>query len=126
MKKTSGTAKVTRHGGTGFGKPTIVASWRDLGREGPGRNKADSPWTRNGIYIQSGMKLSETTKESGPGLSISRRKRKENPMLKTRHKFLRNGLGLCLLCNLLPEGHVRLQGSLKARKKGVSSVVLSS
>lgn len=97
---------------TGFKQPTIVASWRDLGREGPGRHKADTPWTRNSIYIQSSQKVSEATKESGPGLPIARRKKKENPNLKKKHKFLRDGWGLCQLCVMLPEGHDRLMRAI--------------
>lgn len=116
---------VTKHGGTGLGKPLIVASWRDLGREGPGRHKADSPWTRQGIYIQSSQKVSEATKESGPGLSLERRKRKENPNQKRRHRFLPDGYKLCMLCVRTREGHDKLLSELGSRRKADVHVTLT-
>lgn len=92
------------------GFPTVVTSWRDLGREGHGREFAGgSPYVRNGIFIQ-GHKTT-ASKESGPGLPLERRARVENANLKSRHKFV-DVAGLCLTCNMLKEGHDRLMDKL--------------
>lgn len=93
----------------GHGPSKPVVSWRDLGREGPGRH-VDSPWTKNGIFIQGG--ITTATKESGPGLPLERRFRRENPGLKKKHKFVEAN-SLCLKCNMLRAGHDRLMGRLK-------------
>lgn len=92
--------------GHGPGRP--VVSWRDLGREGPGRH-VDSPWTKNGIFVQ-GMRT-HATRESGPGLPLERRFRKENPGLKRRHRFVEVN-SLCLTCHMLRIGHDRLMEKL--------------
>lgn len=100
------------------GFPTVVQSWRDLGREGHGGAYAGaSPWARQGIFIMSSQQQGKATKESGPGLSISRRTRVENPNLKKKHRFMKNGVGICTKCWLLPEGHDRLMKTLDNTRK---------
>lgn len=87
-----------------------VKSWRDLGREGHGREYANgSPFVRNGIFIQ-GHKTT-ATKEAGPGLPLDRRDRVENPMHKMRHEFIPAPV-VCLHCHCLEEGHDRLMAKL--------------
>lgn len=110
-KRTSGHRLKTTVKGYG-GHP--VVNWRDLGREGHGREFANgSPFVRNGIFVQ-GMPIgaSGTSKESGPGLPLERRDRLENPGLKRRHEFL-DIAGLCATCNMMREGHDRLVARLK-------------
>lgn len=90
----------------------LVTSWRDLGREGHGREYAQgSPFVRNGIFIQ-GHKTT-ATKEAGPGLPLSRREKVENPMLKTAHEFIAAPV-VCLHCHMLEEGHNRFMEKLTA------------
>ena len=92
------------------GQGGVVTSWRDLGREGHGREYANgSPYVRNGHFIQ-GHKMG-ATRESGPGLPLSRRNKVENPNLKKRHKLILVN-GLCLKCHMFKEGHERLIKSL--------------
>lgn len=92
------------------GHGQVVASWRDLGREGHGREYANgSPYARQGIFVQ-GLNTS-ATRESGPGLPLERRKRLENPGLKRRHQFV-DVAGLCLTCHMLKVGHERLMEKL--------------
>lgn len=94
---------VKGHGG-------VVRSWRDLGREGHGREYANgSPWARQGIFIQ-GLNTN-ATKDSGPGLPLERRDRVENPGLKRTHEFVPAPV-VCLTCNMFQEGHDRLMEKL--------------
>lgn len=90
----------------------VVRSWRDLGREGPGRHRGNTPWTDSGIFIVSQQKVSDATRESGPGLSPERRNRVENPMLKQLHDFVEVSW-LCLHCHMLQAGHDRLMEQLR-------------
>lgn len=92
----------------------IVRSWRDLGREGHGGEYAGaSPWARQGIFIQ-GHKMT-ATKESGPGVSLSRRDEVHNPGLKRKHEFIAAPT-TCLTCNMLEQGHDRLMEKLDAKR----------
>lgn len=93
--------------------PTIVKSWRDLGKLGYGSGgSSDSPWTRQGIFIQSRMGMKDAVNTGGPGLPLNRRQRIENPNLKKRHRFKTVGSFLCLHCNMMREGHDRLMEKL--------------
>lgn len=93
----------------------VVKSWRDLGREGHGGAYAGaSPYARQGIFIQ-GHEMT-ATREAGPGLSLSRRKRLENPGLKKKHEFVEINM-LCLTCNMMKAGHERLMGTLAKRAR---------
>ena len=89
----------------------MVRSWRDLGREGHGGAYAmASPWARQGIFVVGHN--TTATKESGPGLPLSRRGRLENPGQKTLHEFVPAPTA-CLTCCMLREGHDRLMRKIK-------------
>ena len=91
-------------------------SWRDIGKLGYGNGgAADTPWTRQGIFIQSSLGLKDAVNTGGPGLSPERCRMEENIGLKTIHEFVEVNW-LCLTCNLLLEGHQRLMASLKSQK----------
>lgn len=99
-----------------FGMPTLVTSWRDLGREGAGRHfAAGSPYARNGVYVMSSHRQGEVTRESGPGLPPARREWLENPGLKQTHDFV-DANSLCIHCNMLKEGHDRQMARLVKKK----------
>lgn len=96
---------------------TIVKSWRDVGKLGYGSGgAADSPWTRQGIFVMggggqagTGGQLARST--GGPGIIASRRPAVENIGLKTVHEYILAG-GVCLTCHMLREGHDRLMEKL--------------
>ena len=91
-----------------------MRSWRDVGKLGYGSGgAADSPWARQGIFVQSSLGIKDHCDTTGgPGLPLSRRHRVENPMMKRRHAFEEVNR-LCLHCNMFEEGHDRLMEKLK-------------
>lgn len=86
----------------------IVKSWRDIGKLGYGSGgHADSPWARQGIFVMNTGGTDRGVNTGGPGLPPSRRKKLENPGLKSAHEFVEANY-LCLTCNMMKAGHDRL------------------
>lgn len=93
--------------------PMIVKSWRDVGKLGYGNGgAADSPWTRQGIFIQGAGGLRDGVNTGGPGIIPERRPAVENLGQKTVHEYL-DASGMCLTCHMVLEGHERLMGRLR-------------
>ncbi len=96
------------------GMPTVVASYRDVGKLGYGSGgDADSPWTRQGIFVMGGTGSgnSRGVNTGGPGINPARRPKVENSGLKTKHDYI-DASGLCLKCHMLREGHDRQMARL--------------
>lgn len=93
---------------------TVVKSWRDMGKLGYGSGgNADSPWTRQGIFVQSSTGRSDRGVDyGGPGINPAKRPKIENKGLKTVHEFLEAN-SLCIHCHMLKDGHERLMESLR-------------
>ena len=90
------------------GFPTVMHSWRDIGKLGYGSaGAADGPFARNGIFIQGAGGLRDAVNTGGPGIIPSRRPAVENAGQKAVHKYV-DVAGVCLTCHMLEEGHDRL------------------
>lgn len=104
----------------------FVKSWRDVGKFGYGSGgRADSPWARQGIFIQgdgqlgTGGQIARGT--GGPGIDPARRPAVENAGMKSAHSY-EDASGVCLTCHMLEVGHDRQQKRVRAAIEHVKAL----